>query len=255
MGNIKVISLILIFTFSISFFGYPLSIVDAQKDYLYGNYDQAIAKALKLSDSDEVVYFLGLAYMKTANYPKARLYFRKVIRRYSKSKFYDLSMVKLADTYFFEKDYSQARALYLEIEERDPNCNTMPLVFLRLAQIASRQGAWSEKGKYLRKIKNKYPKSSEMEFVRVLEELGDFFTIQVGAFSVRANALLLVDELSARGGSTLGGEDEYSSYIVKEKKGSYLLYKVRVGKFRKRYDAEKAFSNLLDKGYPAKIYP
>ncbi len=241
----RVISLVLVFAFSISFLGYSLSITDSHKDYLYGNYDQAIAKALKLPDSDEAMYFLGLAYMKMDNYSKARPFFRKLIRRYPQSKFYDFSMVKLADTYFFEKDYSQAKALYFELEERDPNCNTIPLVFLRLAQIASRQGAWSEKGKYLRKIKNKYSKSSEMEFVKVLEDLGDFFTIQVGAFSVRANALLLVDEL----------KDEHSPYIVKEKKGSYLLYKVRVGKFKKRYDAERAFSNLLDKGYPAKIYP
>jgi len=241
----KVISLVLIFVFSISFIGYPFSITDAHKDYLYGNYDDAIAKALKLPDNDETIYFLGLSYMKIANYSKARPFFRKLIRHYPKSKFYDLSMVKLADTYFFEKDYSQAKALYFEMEERDPNRNTMPLVFLRLAQMASRQGVWSEKEKYLRKIKNKYPKSSEMKFVRVLEDLGDFFTIQVGAFSIRENALLLIEEL----------KDEYSPYIIKEKKGSYLLYKVRVGKFRKRYDVEKAFSNLLDKGYPAKIYP
>jgi len=236
---------IFIFLFFFSSTAFALSITDAHKDYLYGNYDDAIAKALKLPDSDEAIYFLGLSYTKIANYSKARPFFRKLIRHYPKSKFYDLSMVKLADTYFFEKDYSQAKALYLEMEERDPNRNTMPLVFLRLAQMASRQGAWSEKKKYLRKIKNKYPKSSEIKFVQVLEDLGDFFTIQVGAFSVKDNALLLIEEL----------KDEYSPYIIKEKKGSYLLYKVRVGKFRKRYDVEKAFSNLLDKGYPAKIYP
>jgi len=107
-------------------------------------------------------------------------------------------MVKIADTYFLQKDYSRAKELYLEIEQRSPSGDFMPVVLLRLAQITSRQGKWDERSKYIRRIKSKYPKASEMKFVKVLEALGDFFTIQVGAFSIRKNALLLV-EVSKRG--------------------------------------------------------
>jgi len=241
----KIISLVLIFAFSISFSALPLSITDVHKEYLHGNYDDAIRIAKNLRESDETLYYLGLSYIKIGDYPKARTSLRRLVRRFSDSLFYEPGMIKLADTYFLEKEYSRAKELYLEIEQRSSSDNFMPAVLLRLAQIASRQGKWDEKAKYIKRIKSKYPKASEMKFVKILEVLGDFFTIQVGAFSVRRNALALVEEL----------KDEYSPYIVKERKGNYLLYKVRVGRFKNRYDVQKVSSKLLNGGYPTRIYP
>ncbi len=241
----RIISLVLVFIFSISFSVFPLSITDVHKEYLYGNYDDAIKIAKDLRESDETLYYLGLSYIKIGDYSKARTSLRRLLHRFPGSSFYEPSMIKLADTYFLEKDYSRAKELYFEIEQRAASDDFSPAVLLRLAQIASRQGKWDEKTKYTRCIKSKYPKASEMRFVKVLDALGDFFTIQVGAFGVRKNALLLVEEL----------KDEYSPYIVKERKGNYLLYKVRVGKFKNRYDAQKVSSELLNGGYPARIYP
>ena len=241
----RIINLVLVFVFSLSFSAFPLSITDVHKEYLYGNYEDAIRIAKDLRESDQTLYYLGLSYIKIGDYSKARTSLRRLLRRFTDSSFYEPGMIKLADTYFLEKDYSRAKELYLEIEQRASSEDFMPVVLLRLAQIASRQGKWDEKTKYAKRIKSKYPKASEMKFVKVLEALGDFFTIQVGAFSVRKNALSLVEEL----------KDKYSSYIVKERKGNYLLYKVRVGKFKDRYDAQKVSSKLLNEGYPARIYP
>lgn len=224
---------------------WALSITDVHKEYLFGNYEKAIRVAKGLRESDETLYYLGLSYIKIGAYSKARTALGRLIRRFSDSLFYEPGMVKLADTYFLEKDYSRAKELYLEIEQRSSSEDFMPAVLLRLTQIASRQGKWDEKAKYIKRIKSKYPKATEVKFIKVLEALGDFFTIQIGAFSVRKNALSLVEEL----------RDEYSPYIVKEKKGSYLLYKVRVGRFKNRYDARKVSSRLLNDGYPTRIYP
>ena len=222
----------------------PLSITDVHKEYLQGNYEEAIRSAKNLRENDEVLYFLGLAYIKIGKYPVARVFLRKLIRRFPNSGFYNSGMIKIADTYFLDKDYPQAKELYLEIEKRAVSAS-MPLVLLRLAQIASREGRWSEKGKYLRRIKLKYPKASEIKFVKLLEAFGDFFTIQVGAFSVKTNARSLVEELKS----------EYSPYIVEDKKGSYPIYKVRVGRYKSRYEAQKVSSKLLNEGYPTRIYP
>jgi len=224
---------------------FALSITDVHKEYLFGNYEEAIIIAKDLRESDEALYYLGLSYIKIGEYVKARTSLRRLLRRFSGSLFYDSSMVKIADTYFLKKDYLRAKELYLEIEQRFSSDDFMPVVLLRLTQIASRQGKWNEKSTYIRRIRSEYPKASEMKFIRVLEALGDFFTIQVGAFSVKKNARALAEEL----------KDEYSPYIVKEKKGSYLLYKVRVGRFKNRYDAQEISSKLLDQGYPARIYP
>lgn len=224
---------------------YALSLIDAQKDYLQGHYEEAIEKAKRLRETDQTLYFLSLVHIKIGDYPKAEAYLRRLIKRFPNSSLYCQGLVKLVDTYFLQKDYSNAKQLYQEIEKRYPDLNNRPLVLLRLAQIASRQGNWDEKHKYLELIKTKYPQSSEMKFVNILEEYGDFFTIQVGAFSEAENAQRLKEELSQK----------YKAYIVEDKKGNYPIYKVRVGKFKKREEVEKVAAKLRNKGYPVRIYP
>jgi len=224
---------------------YCFTLNDAQKDYLYGNYEEAIRKAQSLKHDDQTLYFLGLAYTKIGAYSKAQGHLNKLIQRFPHSRFHSQGLVKLADTYFLQKDYLRAKSLYLEIIKKYPSLDNMPIVYLRLVQIASRQGNWDKKQEYLHIIKTKYPQSSEMKFVRILEGYGDFFTIQVGAFSEKKNAFVLREELSK----------DYNVYIVEDTKGNYPIYKVRVGKFKNRYDVEKAAAQLLNKGYPARIYP
>ena len=48
---------------------------------------------------------------------------------------------------------------------------------------------------------------------------------------------------------------KYRVYIVRDTKGLYPIYKVRVEKFKNRYDAQKTSAKLLREGYPARIYP
>ena len=224
---------------------YSFSLKDAQKDYVQGNYEEAIRKAQSLKHDDETLYFLGLTYTKIGDYSKAQNYLNKLIKLFPNSYLHSQSLVKLADTYFLQKDYPHARDLYLEIVKKYPNLNNMPVVYLRLAQIASRQGDWGNKRKYLNIIKNKYPKSAEMKFVKILDDYGDFFTIQVGAFSQRKNALALSEEL----------KQDYKCYIVDDSKGNYSVYKVRVGRFKDRYEVEKVANQLMNEGYPVRIFP
>ncbi|MCF7907477.1 MAG: tetratricopeptide repeat protein [Candidatus Omnitrophica bacterium] len=236
---------LLIFYFCLVANVWAVSLEEAQQDYLLGNYEEAIVKARRLHENDETLYFLGLAYTKTADYERARAYLDKLIDRFPGSDFRNLAMMKLADTYFLQKDYDKAKELYQIIESKCLKLENPSLLFLRLAQIASRRGEWEDKGKYLELIKKKYPNSPEMYFVKTLEEYGDFFTIQVGAFSQKKNAVLLKDEVTC----------ESKAYIVEGKSGAYPIYKVRVGKFKKRYDADKVAQDLRSQGYPASIYP
>lgn len=239
------ICLFLVSCFLIIPSAFPASLSDAQEDYLHGRYEAALSRAHSLRESDDVLYFLGLAYMKTGDYRKARIYLRKLVRGYSDSQFYALGLIKLADTYFLEKNYPQAWGLYEEIKNSYPNSDSMSLVYLRMAQIATRQGLWPQQKEYLKKIKGKYPDSPEIKFVKVLEGYGEFFTIQVGAFSSKKNAVGLKEELAK----------DYKPYIIEEKGNTYPIYKVRVGRFKKHYDAKKTASRLINQGYPARIYP
>ena len=231
--------------FCFSFYVWPATLADAQAEYLAGNLEGAIGKAEALKSSDASLYFLGLVSLKRGDYKKARIYLNKLTNHYPHSQLYPSGLLKLADSYFLEKEYQTAQELYKDIQKKYPSFNKMPSVLLRLAQIASRQGKWTDKKNYLEVLKNKYSGSSEMKFVKALENYGDFFTIQVGAFSDKKNARALHYELAKR----------YKGYLVEDKKGSYPLYKVRVGKYKKRFEVEKISRKLLNEGYPARIYP
>jgi tetratricopeptide (TPR) repeat protein len=241
----KEILLILFFLFILPIFIYSNTLKDAYREYLYGDYEEGIKEALKCREDDSVLYFLGLTYLKLGDYYRARLYFRRLLKSFSDSKFYEQALLKFADTYFLEGNLKKAKVLYEKIKRKYPSFNFLPTVYLRLAQIASKEGRWQDKKNYLKKIKNKFPHSIEVKFVNLLENYGDYFTIQVGAFSKKENALNLKKELSVY----------YPVYILESKLDGYTLYKVRIGKFKHRKEAEKVYQRLLDQGYPARIYP
>ncbi len=224
---------------------YSYTIRDVYEDYLFGDYHEAIKKAQDLRENDEVLYFLGLIHTKVGEYSKARIYLRKLLGRFPSSQFYEQGLVKLADTYFLEGNLSRAKELYRDIVQKHPNFHHLPTAYLRLAQIASKEGDWNLKRMYLRLIEEKYSDCSEMRFVKILQSYGDFFTIQVGAFSKKENALTVKKEL----------EPKFPAYIVDDKKGGITLHKVRVGKYEKRDEAKRVFLQLLEQGYPAIIYP
>ena len=221
------------------------SLSDAHKDYLYGDYEAAISKANRLRENDQTLYFLGLIHMKMADYSQARTHFRRLMRIYPQSKHYDAGLVKLADTYFLEENFIYAKSRYEEIKRKYSGFNYQPLVYLRLAQIASKQGDWKSKDEYIRKIKKKYPLSPEAEFAAQLAEHKNFFTVQVGAFTNGKNAQTLKEELSKK----------YAVYIKEDIKGRSIFYKVRVGMFKERSQAERVYRKLFNAGYPARIYP
>ncbi len=221
------------------------SLVEAQEDYLRGNYDSAINKAQKLREDAENLYFLGLAYVKTGNYSKARHYLNRLLQRFPYSDVYEKGFAKLADTYFLEKKYHDAKRMYKQILREARFKDARPVACLRLAQIASRKGDWEEKDKYVNLIKSRYPKSPEVGFAQMLGEWGNYFAIQVGAFSEKNNALSLKKQL----------ESKYQTYITEDRDGQYPIYKVRVGKFKQRKQTENVARCLLESGYPAKIYP
>jgi tetratricopeptide (TPR) repeat protein len=239
------ILIFLFFTISLSQGGSASGLVEAHKDYLFGNYQGAIAKATALRASSEQHYFLGLAHMKIGEYERARLFLERLRKNFPHSSQSLPALVKIADSYFLEGEYKQAAAIYKKIKNRSSSFDFIPHVNLRLIQIAAKEGDWPAKNKYIKEFRQKYPQSAERSFVDIIESYGDFFTIQVGAFSEKKNALVLKVLLSK----------VYKSYIVEDRSFSPSLYKVRVGRYRRRYEAEKVYSALRAEGYPARIYP
>jgi outer membrane protein assembly factor BamD (BamD/ComL family) len=215
---------------------------------LFGDYSNAICEGLAAAEDEnkpEALYRLGLSYLKVGDYAKARNNFRTIIKKFRASQFYQPALVKLADAYFLEKDLEKARSLYLDLLSKNLTSTFQPLIYLRLAQIAGKQGAWDEEKKYVEIIKEEHPRTIESKYAQILEKRGYFFTIQVGAFSQRKNALTLLNELKAK----------YPTYLVRERFDDITLYKVRIGKFKERGYVEKIKRSLIKDGYASRIYP
>ncbi len=225
------------------------SMRDAQQAYLVGNYSEVISICShfqgEYTNRDEALYLTALSYMKMGIYEKARSYFRSLLRNFKGSPFYESALVKLVDTYFLDNDIEYAEKLYKSILRKYPSISYKPLIYLRLAQISAKQGRWNDERKYINLIKTKYPHSVEQKLAERIEKRGYFFTVQVGAFSRYENALHFMKELKMR----------YRPYIVEEKDGDLTFYKVRVGKYKERQEAEIVFNRLRQEGYPARIYP
>ncbi|MDD4955970.1 MAG: SPOR domain-containing protein [Candidatus Omnitrophica bacterium] len=237
--------LVLVSALSFTILCYPSPLDEAYKDYLSNDYEEALQKARSLPRSDETLYFLGLVYAKIGNLPQAREYLLLLNSNYPRSKLHEQGAIKLADTYFLEGDFTRARQIYEGLARKSNASNYSSLIYLRLSQIAEKEGRWDDKKKYLNIIKEKYPSGSELFVADAPKEQDDFFTIQVGAFSNRKNAMNLKNELNVK----------YDVYIMEDKNAGYVLYKVRVGKFKDRKEAERMWGRLVKQGYPAKIFP
>ncbi|MDD4183690.1 MAG: tetratricopeptide repeat protein [Candidatus Omnitrophica bacterium] len=237
--------LAIVFIFNFSSLSYPSSLDEAYRDYLSNDYEEALQKAKSLQRNDEVLYFLGLVYAKIGNFSQARECLISLTNNYPRSSLHEQGMIKLADTYFLEGDLPRAQQLYENMAKTAATSNYSSLVYLRLSQIAEKQGRWEDKKRYLNVLKEKYPLGNDIVITDTIKDQEDFFTIQVGAFSDRRNAVNLKNDL----------DNKYDVYIIEDKTGSYVLYKVRVGKFKDRKEAERMWGRLVKQGYPAKIFP
>jgi len=224
------------------------SLDEIKKSYIYGDYNEVIRLCLdrlEQKTDDGTLYFIALSFSRLGDYTAARVYFRRLLKEFKGSSFYEKALVRLVDTYFLEGDLTKAETLYKSIIKKYPQIAYKPLICLRLAQIYAKKGHWDKMHHYINIIKANYRGSFESQLAGRLEKRGDFFTIQVGAFSKKANALSFARQL----------RHKYPVYVVGEKENDFTLYKVRVGKYKNRNTAEKIFNSLLNDGYPARIYP
>lgn len=216
------------------------------------DYPQAIALAETYLRKDvgnkaKILFFLSEAYIGASELVKARETLRSLYQDFPDSVFYEKAILRIADTYYMETNYSQARKVYnYFLDDIDDNSEWMPYVYLKLAYCSEKVGDWNKKKYYMRKIKKEFPSSIESSKLTDLKKRGFSFVVQVGAFVKKKHARNLKKELKNKG---------FSVYIVKERENGDLFYKVRVGNFKKRERAEDKLKELLAFSYPARIFP
>jgi len=233
----------------VGFGAFAVPLEDAHRFYLLGDTASSISVCLEAAGregySAEILYLLGLNYLKAGNYAKARVYFRKVAKSYKRSDYYEAALIKLADAFFLEGNFDKAEGLYEFVLKNFPETNYEALIYLRFAQIAFKEGRWRDKDKYVSKLKAEYPQAAERQLADILATRDNFFTVQVGAFSSEDNARSLLKALKAK----------YPAYLDRDKIGTSTIFKIKVGRYASRKEAQNVYYQLAKEGYPAIIYP
>lgn len=220
--------------------------------FVNGDYENVAHEAGRLLSSttkeqDKVYYILGTSLNKLGRYEAARQNLQLLLKIYPKSVYAPLAQLGLADSYYLNADYQNASESYEEYIAKYPKSESAAQAYFRLAKCAQKEGGWQTAKNYYQKVRNEYPLSFEAQLAaQALSEEVLYFTVQVGSFNKKANALKLCDELIRKG---------YDASILKAESEDRDFYKVRVGRLNSREEAEELAKRLQSEGLPTNILP
>lgn len=231
---------------------YSLDLGQAKAYYLKGDYNACInecekilAKSDHAADIDQLYYLAGLSYLKAGNYLRASDIFEIILKEFKGSRFKNEAVLCLGDAYFLSGDYPKAKAQYKQIIA-SPSLKLQAQAYWRMSQTAFRLGNAEEGKHYAERLKYEFPSNIESAPGQEICPLGDYYAVQVGAFSSSANANNLTQKLIQQG---------YPAFIEESSVQGKTTYRVRVGKFSQRQEAVDLASKLAQQGYPTKICP
>jgi len=225
---------------------------------LNGDYKAAITEGEKLlaaseaaSHSDELYYLMGISYLKDGNFLRASDIFEIILNEFKDSSFADKAKMGLADTYFLQGDFSQARSRYEQLLSNGPRGELTAALYYRLSQVALKEGDTTAAESYLGKLRNDYPLNPELQQsieICSLPPAGSelYYSVQVGSFVNAGNAANLSRKLVSQG---------YDAYTEEIELQGKKTYRVKVGKAKTRPEAEGLAKKLASEGYPTRICP
>ena len=216
------------------------------KDYARAIRLANVALAKGSSWEERILFLLGEAYIGEGSLVKARETFRSLYKKYPSSFYTKKAILRIADSYYLESNYTQAKKIYNFFLSRYPKDSLLSYAYLHLIYCEEKLGNWDLKRRYMNILRREFPNSIEATKLEELKLRGFKFVIQIGAFLEKKNALSLLKSLKKKG---------FSPYIEEEKKNGKIFYKVRVGEFLNRKDAQEKLEALLKKGFPARIFP
>ncbi|MBM3252807.1 MAG: tetratricopeptide repeat protein [Candidatus Omnitrophica bacterium] len=217
-------------------------------DYIKLNYEcNYLLTKSNLKDKDRVYHILAISLLKQSRFKEAREVLEKVKLEFQNSPILDDAEVSIADSYFLEGNFEEASLRYKNVLMNYPKTKNLCFVYLRLGESLKNMGNLEEAKYYFDLLRKGFPSSFECAQIPISKNAVDsFYTVQVGSFSKSTNARRLCDELLNKG---------YDAYITKMEDNQRTLYRVRVGHFQSRLEAEYQEDRLKKENYPTKICP
>lgn len=226
----------------------------AQALFLQKKYWQAIEECTdvikKNSSNKEVLaeanYLAGASYVNLFDFLSAKKSFQAVVDKYKETLYFEDAALALGDVEFVQENLYEASKSYTEFLLTKPSNRRLATLYFRLAEVSAKLGKKEEKDKYLGMLQREFPGSFDARDAQRLKRTGNFYTVQVGAFTNFENADNFVDELKAKG---------YEVYSILCLLSGKKLCRIRVGRFSSEKEAEGLKSRLERDGYFAKIFP
>ncbi len=152
-----------------------------------------------------------------------------------------------ADSYYLEGNFDEAFARYRKFLLDYTASNSASVANFRLGVCARKKGRWDEANYYFQKVQAGYPLSIEAkQAIELLSQAEAYFSVQIGSFRNEDNAAALVADLKNKG---------YDVYIISPKEKGDNFYRVRVGRFSTKSEAQFTEDKLKKEGFPTKILP
>jgi tRNA-2-methylthio-N6-dimethylallyladenosine synthase len=225
--------------------------VTVEEYFVTGDYDNTVREGVKQigssKEQDKLYYMIGTSLNKIGRYDLARKNFGQLLTAFPRSGFCPLAQLGTADSYYMSGDYKNAFTEYEKYITKYPKSEGRATAYFRIAKSAQKEGKWQSARNYYQKVRSEYPMSFEAQMAaQAMNEEILFFTVQVGSFNKKANALKLCDELVKKG---------YAASIAKSGQEAEESYKVRVGRLDARDEAEELAKKLRAEGLPTKVLP
>jgi tetratricopeptide (TPR) repeat protein len=225
-----------------------------QEAYLMASYeevvrlgDQYLDRYKGVRNADQVFHTVALAHLELKSYSKARQRLFSLRSLFPRSPMGDQVGISLGQSFFLEGRVDEAVQVWQNSLAAFPESQYRVIYLERLAHGFEKQGRFDEARAYLERIATDYPKGFYAREAQERLERGDlFFTVQVGSFSDKKNAQILVNELKDFG---------MASHLSISKSGLRTFHRVRIGQYDTKREAEQVASRLRKKGYLTKIYP
>jgi len=217
------------------------------KDYIQAiNLCTERLKQGRNQETEETLFFLAEALVYSGSTEHARTVFQTLLSKYPATPYLERLLLRTADSWYMEYDYVRARDAYLDFLQKFPRSGYLPYVYLKLVYASEKLGEWENKRTYLSMLESKYPSTIEASMIPEIERRGYEFTVQVGAYGDRHNAIRISRQLK---------NDGFPVYVYRDEGDPDALYKVVVGKFKDLHNADKLVEKLKTSGFPARRYP
>jgi len=227
------------------------TLTKAEKAFLKGDYEEVVTIAgnylvSRAKSNNKLQYLMGMALLKLNRFQEARDSFLKVINESESDEFLDEAYIGLANSYYLEHDYTNAKEYYEKVMRYFPDSDNLSIVYSKLGECYSKLGDSSSSKGYYDKLVKLYPDSLEAKLLAGEDSGFVIYSVQVGSFSRWSNAKKLCDELKGK------GFDANIFTVIFE---GERFYRVRVGQYGSLGEAEDIARTLQNKGYDVKIYP